>query len=170
MKNLLILGNGQYGAVVKDMALESGDFGSIAFLDDCIELGTADTVGKLSDYEKFKENYQYAVVAIGNPTVRKRWSEKLIDAGYEIPCMISKYAFVSNVASLGTGIVVEPNATVLANAKIGDGTIVCSGAVINHNATVGEYCQIDCNATVMGGAEISNIAKVEAGKTVYCKQ
>ena len=66
MKNLLILGMGQYGIVAKEVAEESGQFEKIAFLDD----NNPDAAGKLSEGGKFIREYTQAFAAVGNPELR----------------------------------------------------------------------------------------------------
>ena len=52
-KNLLILGAGQYGRVVKETAEAMGCFGKISFLDDNSPLA----LGKLDEYSRFAGKY-----------------------------------------------------------------------------------------------------------------
>ena len=176
--NLLILGAGQYGTVVKEIAKSMGCFEKIAFLDDTY--GQDETysgyheqsIGKLNDYENFVTEYFYAIVAIGNPEVRKDWTEKLIGAGYRIPVLVSPRAFVGNTAQLRYGVVVEPMAVVHENAAIGIGTFISSGAVVNHNSFVADYCHIDNNAVVMSGAVLGamkHVNPLEVIKRGTCK-
>jgi len=56
-KNLLILGEGQYGAVAKETAEAMSFFDNIAFLDDENKVA----VGQLDEYESFVTEYSYAV-------------------------------------------------------------------------------------------------------------
>lgn len=60
MKNLLIIGGGEHGRVVKEMASEF--YNKIEFLDD----RAVDAVGKFADYLNFTQVYRYAFVALGN--------------------------------------------------------------------------------------------------------
>lgn len=75
---LLILGAGGHGRVVKETALSIGrnEFQNIAFLDD----NNPDAIGKLNEYHSFVKEYQYAFVAIGDPTLREEWFQKLTEA------------------------------------------------------------------------------------------
>ena len=166
-KNLLILGAGQYGTVVKEIAKSMGCFEKIDFLDDTFGNGETEgnyheqSIGKLADYEKFVEEYSYAIVAIGDPEVRKAWTEKLKKALYQIPIIASPKAFVGKTVQLRYGVVVEPMAVVHENVVVGIGTIVSAGAVINHNSFVADYCHIDNNAVVMRGAFVQSMSYVE---------
>jgi len=160
MKRLLILGRGQYGLLVKEIAEAVGSFSKIDFLDDRSELA----VGKISELESFAGSYECAFVAIGNSEVRKSLTLRLLPH-FEVVSLVHPQSFVSSSAVLGCGCVVEPMATVQSGVRLGDGVIVSSGAVIRHNSTVGSYCHVDCNSVVMTEAYVPEGTKVIALST-----
>ena len=157
-ENLLILGAGQFGLMVKEIAESMNCFDKIAFLDDNNEIA----IGTLADYEKFSCDYRYAVVAIGNPDVRLSWIEKLEAACFLIAIVVSPRAFIAPSAQLMKGTIVEPMAVVQSNSTVAIGSIISSDAVVRHNAFVGDGCHIDCNAVVMSGSVVLAKTKVEA--------
>lgn len=160
-KALLIVGAGQYGQVVREVAMASGRFERIAFLDDNAE----QAVGKIDDLRDFVGEFRQAIIAIGNAATRQRLSETFA-RHYELATLIHPRAHVSPSATLGEGCCVEAMAVVNTGATVGRGTFVCAGAVINHNATVEGYCQIDCGAVVAARAQVPAGMKVQAG-TVF---
>lgn len=135
---LLILGAGEYGQLVKELARNK--YATIDFLDDNASVA----IGKFEEYMKFVDEYE----AIGNNEARLARIEKLVEAGFVIPTLISPQAFVSPSAKIEMGCVVEQMTVINANAKVEKGTIVSAGAVVNHNAVVKQGCHIDCNAVV----------------------
>lgn len=143
---LLILGAGEYGHLVKEIAKDS--FETIDFLDDNSKLA----IGKLCDYKNFVKRYECAIVAIGNSATRMFWLDKLEQAGYFVPPLVSCLAFVSPSSKIGAGCLIEPMAVVNSNVVIEKGTIISSGAIVNHNSTIKSGCHIDCNAVV--GADV----------------
>lgn len=147
---LLILGAGGYGKLVKEIAEVNGY--SCSFLDD----DSVDAIGKICEVEKYEDEYDAAIVAIGNPQVRAK-----IKINKPVT-LIHPRAVISGSEKIEDGCVIEANAVVNANAVIGRGTFICSGAVVNHNAVVGEYCQVDCNAVVAAEAVVDNGVKVES--------
>ena len=160
--NLLILGAGQYGQVVRETAQAMETFAKICFLDD----NSSDAAGKLADYEKFSGEYTCAFVAVGNPVLRAKWLDQLEAAGFKLPILIHPKAYVSPSATIGQGTVVEPMAVVNTGATVGKGGLLCAGCVVNHNANVADCCQIDCKAVVAAGAQVPEGTKVASG-TVY---
>lgn len=161
MHKLLILGCGQFGMMVKEIAEEMKRFEKIGFLDDNNPLA----VGKMSEYADFFREYDSAIVAVGNSEIRSFYYGKLLEAGYIIPNIVSKSAYVSPTATLGIGVVIEPMATVQTGAEVGEGSIVSSGAVVRHNAKVGSFCHIDCGAVVHSAAFVEDSTKIEALST-----
>lgn len=168
--NLLILGAGQYGTVVKEIAQQLGCFEKTDFLDDnCMQENSAyheNVVGKIGNFKRLAGKYTYAIVAIGNSELRRTLTGKLKEEGYKIPVLVSPKAYVSPSAKLCEGCIVEPFAGVNANAVVGAGTIISMGAIVNHNCTVMDYCHIDCGAIVESGAFVESGRKVEGGSVV----
>jgi len=161
-KNLLILGAGQYGQVVRETAIAMDCFGKVDFLDD----NSPAAIGKMQDYKKFEGSYACAFVAVGNPQLRMKWIGELDGSQFEIPVLIHPRAYVSPSATLHRGTIVEPMAVVNAHAQLETGVLVCAGAVVNHNAHVHSLCQIDCNGVVAANAVVPVGTKVPCG-TVF---
>lgn len=162
IQNLLILGAGQYGRVVKETAEAMGCFSRIEFLDDNSPIA----IGKLQDFEDYVHAYHCAFVAMGNPQIRKTWLDRLEQAGFELPVLIHPKAYVSASAQLGKVTIVEPMAVVNSEAVVERGCLVCAGSVINHNAHIMPVCQIDCNAVVASNTVVPEGTKVFSG-TVF---
>lgn len=161
-KNLLILGAGQYGMVVREVAEDMGCFEKIDFLDDNNEVA----IGKLADYEKFCFKYRYAIVAIGDTEVRLAWIQRLEEACYTVAIIVSPKAYISPTAQLMKGTIVEPMAVVHANAVVAIGCIISAGTVVNHDAFVGDACHCDCNSVVMAGTLVLAGTKVQCGEVI----
>ena len=159
--DLLILGAGGHGEVVKEIAIATKQYSKIAFLDDCFDDSNSKVIGKLADYERLKREYTNAFVAIGNPVVREQWQSNLINVGYSIPILIHPNAHISPSAHLDKGTVVMPKAVVQTNAKMGKGCIVCAGAIVDHNAEVGDYCHINVGAVVAANSKVPSGIKVD---------
>lgn len=162
--NLLILGAGQYGAVVREIAESMGSFDRIDFLDD----NAPDiAIGCFFDCAQLVSSYSYAIVAIGNPDIRCLWLDKLDKLGYTIPVLVHSNAYVSPTAILDSGTIVEPMAVVQANVKVGKSCLICSGAVLKHNCVVGDACYIDCNSAVMPEASVPSGTRVNCNAVYF---
>ena len=157
---LLILGAGQYGQLVKELA--RNQYTTIDFLDDNSNIAIA----PLNAYKELKEEYQNAIVAIGNNDVRMEWLEKLENEGYNIPTLISDKAYVSPSAEIAKGCIVEPMVSINTVAKVEKGSIISSGAVVNHNSIVKCGCHIDCNAVVGAGTLVPEKTNIAYGQVI----
>ncbi len=164
-RNLLILGAGQYGRVVREIAKDMNYFDKISFLDDNSSLA----IGKLTDYNFFEDSYSYAFVAIGNPDIRIKWLNLLEETNYTIPVLIHPKAYVSPSAKIMEGSIVEPMAVVHTECTIKRGCFISAGAVINHASKCLEGCHIDCNATVFGYSVVPAGTKVNSGEVFDSK-
>lgn len=158
MSNLLIVGAGQFGVMVKEIAHSLCRFDKIDFIDDNSEMA----IGSLDDCERLFDQYRNAVVAIGDPELREAYTQRLKDIGFDIVSVISPCASVSPSATVMGGAIIEPLAAVQSHSVISTGTIVSSGAIIRHDALVGAYCHIDCNSVVMSGSAVDPGSKVDA--------
>jgi len=171
-KNLLILGAGQYGTVAKEIAEEMGCFDKIDFLDDTFGTGETEgdyheqSIGKLSDLDKFTDSYTYAICAIENAETRQLWTNRITEECYRIPVLVSPRAFISKSTQLRHGDIIEPMAVVHANAVVGIATYVSAGAVVNHNSFVSDYCHVNCGSVIEAGAIVPPFTKTQACEVI----
>lgn len=161
--NLLILGAGGHGKVVKEVAEAMGIYARIDFLDDADGNGT---VGKIADYINLVGNYKYAFVGIGNNNFRKQMLEKLENAGYEIPTLIHPRAYISPSCSIGGGSVVEPMAVVNAGASVGKGCIISVGSIVDHDSVIEDCVHVNAGAICKAGSFVETCMKLEAGQVI----
>ncbi len=159
-EKLLILGAGQHGRVVREIAVQSGCFTKIEFLDDAAE----DAVGKLDVYESLAGDFPYAFVAFGNNRLRRQWIEKIKEAGYILPVIVHPSAVISPTAQLQDNVVVCANAVVDTETVVSQGGIVSIGALIGHHCFIGDACHIAVGAVVPNNSLVFAETKVEAGQ------
>lgn len=157
--NLLIIGTGGRGKDVAEIAADCG-YKKIDFLDD----NSPDAIGNISDLKRFTDQYERAFVGIGNNCFRGELIEKLESAGYQVPVLIHHTAYISRVAKIEKGTVVDPKAIVNANTVIGSSYIISVGAIVDHDVIVNKCCHINAGAIVKTGATVEEYTKLEAGE------
>ena len=162
MNRLLILGAGQYGQVAKEIAEAIGQFNHIVFLDD----NSSAAIGKLKDFDKFTDDFDTAVVAIGDAEKRLKLIEQLVSVGYDVPVLIHPGAYVAPSAEIGRGSFIEPMAVVHTEVAIGVGCIISAGTIINHNSVIGEGCHLNCGTIVGARANIPPCTKTDCGQII----
>lgn len=162
--NLLILGAGSQGPVVKEVAQALGVFNEIAFLDD--DPGNKLAMDSCENYRKYLHQYPIVLPSFGNCQLRAKWLELLEEAGFILPTLIHPMATISPSAIIGEGTIVEMKAIVNTGARIKPGCIISSGAVVDVNATVERNCHIGSAATIKKGVVVPPFSVLQSG-TVF---
>ncbi len=164
MPNLLILGAGSFGKVLKETIECVFDFEKIDFLDDNEDNEIA--IDTCKNFAKYKEQYQYAIPAFGDNTHRKFWFEALENAGFEIPTVIHPRAFVSPSAIIEKGSVILPKAVVHTNSRVKRGCLINIGALIDHDVVINEFCHICIGANIKSLCSVDSYSVIQAGELV----
>ena len=163
--NLLILGAGSQGPVVKEIAEALGIFSRIAFLDDDSENKLA--IGPLSDYRELRGEFTAAIPSFGDSQLRREYFDKLVQAGYAIPRLIHPSATISKSSvSLGVGVVVEAKVIIANDVTVGDNVILSAGCVLDRECVVEEDSHVGCACTVTRGSRVPRKMRIPAG-SVY---
>ena len=162
--NLLILGAGGQGQVVRETAEAIGVFNEIAFLDDDPENKLA--IDSCNNYKKYLDCYPIAMPSFGNCELRAKWIERIEKADFILPRLIHPLATVSPSAKVEAGSVIEMKAIISTNAKIGKGCIISSGAIIDLNAVVAENCHICSAVTVKKDGFVKPFSRIASGTVV----
>ena len=164
MKSLLILGAGGFGHMIQETAKLLG-YEKAVFLDDAVR--DPDVVGKCCDYESFLGQYDTAVAALGDNNMRLHWTEKLMEAGYDVPAIIHPSAVVSPSASVGKGSFIMQRAIVNTHTVVEHGVLINSGAVVDHDSYVERGAHIGLGSVVKANCCIASKVKVEAGEVIF---
>ena len=155
-KNVIIIGAGGHGKVIRDIVTACGDE-FLGFLD-------ADqnkkTIGKPEDYKKYPD--AFFVIGIGDAKIRERIS--VFDCRWYTA--VHPSAVVSPSAKLGEGTVVMPNAVINADAKIGKHAIINSGAIVEHDNKIDDYAHISPGAKLGGTVSVGKGTHIGIGATV----
>lgn len=157
--SLLIIGAGSFSTEVEELARLQG-FGDIVFLDDKV----TSAIGTMQDIGKVRDQFDTAIVALGNNENRRRFHEKLRRYNYNIPILIHPTAYVSPDAQLSPGCIIRTHAVVSRYAKLGEGVIVNIGGIIDH------HCEIGAFSMILPGAVVRNSAKIEPGSWIKANQ
>ena len=164
MKSLLILGAGGFGHMIQETALMLG-YEKASFLDDAVK--ETDVIGKCCDYESFLQEYDTAVAALGDNNMRLHWTEKLMEAGYQVPAIIHPSAVVSPSAVIGNGSFIMQNAVINTHTTVEHGVLINSGAVVDHDSFIGRGAHIGLGSVVKSNCKIAPKQKVEAGEVIF---
>lgn len=160
---LLIVGAGNQGRVVADMAELTGRWSTIAFLDDRYpslrEVDGFPVVGPSDAAADFASKNTEFVVAVGDNTARLRLVQDLTRQGLPLATVVHPTAAVSPRATLGAGTTVAAYAVVNTGARVADGCIINTGATVDHD------CVLDAGVHVSPGAHLAG--NVTVGKRTW---
>ena len=160
--NLLILGAGSQGSVVKEIADAMGVFHNIAYLDDDPKNKLA--IDRCGSYEKYINRFPIAIPSFGNCELRAQWADKLEKAGFILPLLIHPMATVSPSATLAEAVVIEAKAIIAAGVHVGRNCIISAGAVLEKSSTVEPNVLIGSACTIMKGSVIPEFSRMPAGR------
>ena len=150
-------------------------------VDDGIKIGTKilgiPVIGTVDDLSSFrKKGYFTAVNAIGSIGVdntskhffqRKKFFEKVKNAGYFVPTLIHPSAQIAPTAQIGEGVIVMENAVIGSNVKVGNDVIINTGSVISHDCVICDHARISPGAILAGEVKVGENALIGMGATVY---
>jgi sugar O-acyltransferase (sialic acid O-acetyltransferase NeuD family) len=167
MKRLIIISAGAFGREVHDMARDiRRDAGGGCpwevggFLDDRTGIlegkGCADTPILGSPETYTPRQGDLFVCAIGQPSVRRRYSEMLRTKGGEFAVLLDPWTRVGSGTVLGDGSVVGPFCAVSCDIEVGSDTMITAHVTIGHDVKIGRCCQIGASVFIGGGTVIGD--------------
>lgn len=167
MKKLLIVGAGGFGRVTLEHA--QAEF-ECAFVDDTVPVGErvcgAEVVGTTDDIGRLRDRFENLTVAIGNNAAREKFLKIAENAGYALPNVIARSAYLSPFAKVGRGCVILNNAVIQNGAIVGDGVLINPGVEAHQDSVVGSYSLIYTNSVVRTFATVGERAKIGSNATV----
>lgn len=171
-QSLLIIGAGGHGKTVAELAILSGRFSRVAFLDDACSVGQntlgLEVIGRVSSLKDVKTDFDYCFVAIGNNTIRRKLIREVESVNLPLAILIHPKASVSQFAEILPGTVILAGAVVGVDVKIGEGVIVNSNVTIDHDCVLKKFVHIGVGANLSGGVIVDEYSWVQAGASIGC--
>jgi sugar O-acyltransferase (sialic acid O-acetyltransferase NeuD family) len=172
---LILIGAGGHARSCIDVIEQQGNF-EIAGLVGLPEQGDGkglaygyNIIGGDSDLYKLSKIYKYALIAVGqiqNSENRIRLYLEATQLGFQFPTIVSRTAYVSQYATIGSGTVVMHGSIVNAGAKVGDNCIVNCRTLIEHDAQVADHCHISTGAILNGNVTVGSGSFIGSGSVI----
>lgn len=173
-KKILLVGGGGHCKSVLDSLLKLDLFSEIGIID------VKENIGKeimgvpiISSDDGLKElyakGYKYAFVTIGgigNPSLRIKLFNQIVEIGFVIPNIIDPSANISKYVSMEIGIFVGKNAVINAETKIHKGAIINTGSIIEHDCSIDEFVHIAPGSVLNGGVNVGKNTHIGARSVV----
>jgi sugar O-acyltransferase (sialic acid O-acetyltransferase NeuD family) len=166
---LLILGAGGHGRAVAEAALLTRRWSEIFFADDSWSEGiVTSSLGfsilcNINGIINFCEQFDEAVVAVGNNTLRENWVMKLQEMDIPLATVIHPAAVVSPSAVIGKGVTVMALAAIGALAEIGHAAIINAGAIVDHDCVIGDFSHLGVGVKLAGGVKVGSRVWLKVG-------
>lgn len=119
--------------------------------------------------EDLSSKYSYALISVGQIfSVSKRVElfTRAVGSGFQLPKVISPFAYVSKRAQIGDGTIVMPGAVVNAGVSIGRNCIINSNSIIEHDSNILDHSHISTGVIVNGGVTVGNQTFVGSGSVL----
>lgn len=110
----------------------------------------------LDGLRKLSNHACIAVGQIKSPDLRISLFNKLASDGWQLPSIVSPFAYVSKSAQISIGTVVMHGATVNSGAKLGKNCIVNSHSLVEHDCIIGDHCHIATGAILNGAVTLGD--------------
>ncbi len=170
-KNLILIGGGGHAKACIDVIQSSDQYQIIGYLDIKQTIESKYNIPYLGDdsnIEKYLNDSSF-IITIGqikSASVRTKIFNLLTSLGADIATVISKYAIVSNYASIGKGTIVMHSAIIQANATVGENCIINDCALVEHDVQIGDHCHISTSAILNGEVIVGNSTFIGSGTVV----
>ncbi len=160
-EKILLLGAGGHCHSVVDVIEQENRFAITGVVDNEKNIGETvlgyPVIGRDNDLRELRKKYRYALVSVGqikSSTIRVKLFNLLKELGFELPVIISPFAYVSQHATIEEGSIVMHQALINANAKIGKNCIINTKALIEHDGIIEDNCHISTGAVINGGVVV----------------
>jgi len=164
MKQLIyIIGAGGLGreiAAVLTQTEMSKRYHLGGFIDDALPKGTVVNSIEVAGNQEWlmQQASAMAVIAVGNPQIRKQLYEKLSQAGIVFPTIIHPAAQLDSITNIiiGEGTYIAAGCILTTNINIGRSNLLLPALSISHDTTTGDFCTLMPGVRISSGAVIGN--------------
>jgi sugar O-acyltransferase (sialic acid O-acetyltransferase NeuD family) len=171
--NLFVYCAGGFGKEVLDLARRLNRSHSfweaIALVDDNMEESSfygAQVFRFDSACDIFGASAMQAVIANGEPFVRKALIEKLDSAGIDVVSLVDDSAVISETAMIGEGSILFPGCFVSSMATIGRNVAIIAGTTIGHDSVFGDNCVVSGQVNVGGACSVGSETYIGMGTQI----
>ena len=159
-KKLAIIGCGELGIQIQNIAKSDDHFEDVIFFDDFVKSNTENNyniVGKtneiLSSYKK--DFFSHLIIGIGYDHMQERanffnkFCKKIPFAN-----LLHSSCIIGSNVDLGQGNVFYPGVIIDANVKIGNNVLINLGCTISHDSIIESHCYISPAVSIAGYSKI----------------
>jgi len=172
-KKILLVGGGAHCKSCIEVIESTDKFEIVGIIEQEERIGESilgyKVIGCDDDLEKFREQYLYVHISIGDLKIRKKLIKKVKELKFELPIILANSAIISKYSKIGNGTIIMHHSVLNSDSKIGSNCIINTKALIEHDGLIGNNCHISTGAIVNGSSIIGNDCFIGSHATVNDK-
>ncbi len=167
----LILGAGQTGRLVAEIATRIPEVECVGFLDrDPSLIGRSfygvPVVGSDEELPSYVGRVEGVLPVIGDLTARYRWFKRCEALGFELVRVIEPSVRYARDVRWGRGVVVSFGTNILTGVSVGDYAFIGTGVNILHDVRIGTNCVVGGGTTIGAGVLVGDHVSFGVGVQV----
>ncbi|ART78205.1 transferase [Sutcliffiella horikoshii] len=172
MKDIAIIGAGGFGRevtwLIEEINRVNKEWNIVGFVDDNENIQGTEINGYkvVGNIEWLKMQAIYVVCAIGDPIIKKKTIERIIDSKNTYPVLIHPSVIYSDRVLFGAGSVICASSILTTDIKVGNHVIINLDCTIGHDATLGDYTTILPSVNVSGHVVTKECVSVGTGSAI----
>lgn len=173
MKKLAVIGSGDLGKQIVQLALESNDYIISGFFDDFEPIGTMvegfPVLGNIDCIQKHFENETFDELLIGigykHMEIRQELFERL---RHQIPFgkIIHSSCIIHDSVSIGSGSIVYSGTHIDMGALIGENCLIYNGCIIAHDTQIASHTILSPGVKIAGFSKIESLVNLGIGTII----
>lgn len=175
-KDIYIIGAGGLGREVASIiSNKENQYPYIlkGFIDDGLSVGTningLTVIGGIDVLNKI--SHANIVLAIGNPTIRKKILDNIQTIALDFPNLIHRTAVLEDLLNIniGSGVFIGSGVIMTTNIQVGDYSFIHSGSILHHDTHIGKNCIVMPGVRITAKCTIGDHSYVGTG-TIIAKE
>ena len=161
IKKIAVIGYGGLGRELGAQIIR--DLAWAGYFDDNIDA----LPGYLGHLEEVNSDI-LAIVAVGDPRIKRLIVEEQVDRGCRWANLISKHCSIVDIETvkLSEGTVITDGAVLTTNIRVGTHVLINNNVSIGHDTIIGDFCSIMPGANISGDVDIGEGTLVGSGSVV----
>ena len=170
MKDVYIINAGGFGRNMASVAHSDSAHGTEwvvrGFLDGRTDLPQVPDLPILGDPLTWRyEASQIIVCALGDPLLRRKYAQPLLEQGAYFMCMMPAL-FRSDRVQMGCGCLFEHHVSLGPDTRLGDFVIMLAKSIVGYDVRIGSYTTIGSFVFIGGGAQIGDGVTIHPHATI----
>lgn len=176
--DIIILGAGGFARevawLIEDINRKERKWNIVGFIEESSEnvnkiLNNHKVIGDFSNIKIESDRKTYYVCAVGDPSLKKKFSNKAEKLGLVAATLIHPSVITSEYNSIDEGSIICAGCILTVNVHIRRHVIINIDSTIGHDAVIGDYCTILPSVNVSGNVNIGGFSNIGTSSSIINK-